>query len=177
LSEIQVSSGNDQDLVTWKARHEGTVDQYALEYSTDGVNFRSVGTISPVTRSEGIPNLYQLSNKSGNPGGYYRVHIILSGGQSLYSGTVRIQNTLMTSLRIYPNPVRTNLTMDLQSAKGGQVNVQVIDYSGRILLNRSFNVQQGRNTLSLPMQQVGQGAYRLVVTGAVSAQQGFLRLP
>jgi hypothetical protein len=177
LSELSVRSGNDQDMVTWKARHEGTVDRYVLEYSTDGSSFRSVGSIAPSTRSEGIPNLYQLNNKSDIPGGYYRVHIMLSGGQSLYSGMVRIQGNFQGSLRIYPNPVKTNLTMDLQSTKAGQVNVQVVDYSGRIILNRSYGVQQGRNTLSLPMQQVGQGAFRLVVTGVVTTQQGFLHIP
>ena len=178
ISELQVTSGVDQDLVTWKMRHESSVDQYALEFSTDGISFRPVGSISPVTRSEGIPNVYELGNKSGNPGGYYRIHIMMDGGQSLYSGTVRIQGQLRTSLRIYPNPaVGEKLSMDLQSASSGNVNVQVIDYAGRVLLTRSFTVQQGRNTLQLPLKQVGQGAYRLVVTGAVSAQQGFLHIP
>jgi hypothetical protein len=178
LSELQMSISGTEDMVSFKARHEATVDHYELEYSTDGNNFRTAAKTTPLARTEGVPNLYQMAHQdgSGTPAGYYRIRIVLANGQSYYSGMLKVIHSMDGKMKVYPNPVRDKLQFNLTSPAQGTAMISVIDYNGRVVLNRSITVQKGANNIILPLPGGNAGAYRVIVKGAVESNAAFIRI-
>lgn len=178
LSEMQFTVAGTQDLVSFKARHEAEVDHYELEYSTDGNIFIAAGKTTPYARSQGVPNVYQMAHQdgSGTQSGYYRIRIVLGNGQSYYSGLLKITRSLDGMMKVYPNPVRERLQFNLTAPVQGSAKISIIDYSGRVIMNRSMMVQKGVNTISLPLPAGSAGAYRIIVKGVVETNASFIRI-
>ena len=178
LSELQLSVAGTQDMVSFKARHEAGVDHYELEYSTDGNIFKTAGKTTPSARSGGVPNIYQMVHQdgSGTPAGYYRIKIVLGNGQSYYSGLLKVTRSMDGKMKVYPNPVREKLQFNLTAPTSGIANVSVVDYSGRVIMNRSLSVQKGANNIILPLPAGNAGAYRVIVKGVVESNASFVRI-
>ncbi len=178
LSELQLSVTGSRDLVTFKARHEAEVDHYELEYSTDGNQFRSAGTRTPSARTGGVPNLYEMTHAdgAGTVAGYYRIRIVMTDGHSFYSGLLKVNRTMDGKMKIYPNPVSNKLQFNITAPVQGIANVTVVDYSGRIVTQRSISVQKGANNIILPLPGGNAGAYRVIVKGVVESNASFMRI-
>ena len=178
LSELSLTVSGTQNLVTFKARHETEVDHYELEYSSDGNSFSSAARTLPAISTGGIPNLYQVVHNDGsaNEAGYYRIKIVLNNGQSYYSGLLKMTRSTDGKLKVYPNPVQGKLQFNITSTVTGNAKVSVIDNAGRVILNRSISVQKGSNNIILPLPSGNAGTYRIVVTGAVESNTGFVRI-
>jgi hypothetical protein len=78
-----------------------------------------------------------------------------------------IQNTINSLVKVYPNPTQGNdlwfefydeSTLD----SDGGINYQLIDFSGRIVLQGSLNTK-ANHTFSIPLKAVAQGVYILQI--------------
>lgn len=177
LSELQAEAANGLNQISFKARHESKVDYYELEYSNEGTRFSAARKITPVTRTEGTPNLYQVTHSNGVPeAGYYRVKIVLQNGQSYYSGILKVDNIINGKLKIYPNPVRETMQFTINSKSTGKVQLIVIDMAGRMVQQNTANVSEGQNQLKLNVSKLKPGSYRLVTQGAVQSNTSFIRI-
>lgn len=177
LSELQGEVANGMNQISWKARHESRVDYYELEYSSEGTRFSSARKITPTNRTAGTPNLYQVTHTDGQPeAGYYRIKIVLEGGQSYYSGILKVTNIIRGKLKIYPNPVRETLQISINSETSGKVQLLVIDMTGRVIQQQSVSVIKGQNQFSVPSRTLKPGSYRLVTQGAVQSNTSFIRM-
>ena len=73
----------------------------------------------------------------------------------------------MQIVRVSPNPASTQAMLWLNSARATTVEIVAIDVSGTaVTLSSTIAVQAGENTVSLPVQRLSQGTYRLVVRSA-----------
>jgi Secretion system C-terminal sorting domain len=178
LSELQVVISGSQNMVSFKARHEDLVDYYELEFSKDGNRFAEAGKTTPSSRSAGVPNIYQLVHQdfNGAESGYYRIKIVLTNGQSYYSGMLKLTRSMDGKMKIYPNPVQDKLQLNLNANIAGMANISVMDFAGKIILNRGVSLQKGSNTTSLSLPHGNAGAYRIIVKGVVESNAGFIRL-
>jgi hypothetical protein len=79
-------------------------------------------------------------------------------------------------MKVYPNPVRERLQFNLTAPTSGIANVSVVDYSGRVIMNRSLSVQKGANNIILPLPAGNAGAYRVIVKGVVESNASFVRI-
>lgn len=176
LSGLEAKAGSEQNLISWKASNESKVEYYELEYSSDGISFTGVGKTIPANRNSSSPNLYQLAHRDGQgQAGYYRVKIVMQNGRNLYSGILELKNLFTAKVKIFPNPSRENIQLVLNSKEQGQVQVAVMDVSGRIVYSRNLNVTRGQNQFSLPVQQLKAGTYRVVTKGSVESVSSFIR--
>ena len=68
------------------------------------------------------------------------------------------------SAAVYPNPVRENMNLVLNPGKSGNAVVTLLDISGRVVMNRRFDVQaEDLNTLQIPVSGLPSGIYMLKV--------------
>ncbi len=76
------------------------------------------------------------------------------------------QKTLFVN-GVYPNPVSggQNITLQLQSEKGGMVAVQIMSTTGNVFQTEKFTVQPGINNKLLQTGKLRPGLYMIYVTG------------
>jgi len=64
-------------------------------------------------------------------------------------------------LKIYPNPVRDVLFVDVSSSVQQSLELEIFDVAGRVVFNSSIELQQGSQKLSLDVSEIGNGIYFL----------------
>jgi hypothetical protein len=76
-----------------------------------------------------------------------------------------IQTADDKTVRIYPNPARSNLlTMELYSAKNEDAKIVLFTMAGQRLAELQKPLQQGTNIIQLPVNQYAKGTHLLVIT-------------
>ncbi|HQQ13010.1 MAG TPA: PKD domain-containing protein [Bacteroidales bacterium] len=59
----------------------------------------------------------------------------------------------------YPNPANDQLNLDINRSDGGQIRVNILDISGRLIMKHTETLGAGINKLSLPVSQLEKGMY------------------
>jgi hypothetical protein len=93
-------------------------------------------------------------------------------GSFTYSKTVAVTpNATTKSIRIFPNPVRETLFVQVTSTKTEKLTLQVIDLQGKLLQQQTQQVTAGTTSLSFNTAALAKGNYVLVVKGSAAIQQ------
>ena len=70
---------------------------------------------------------------------------------------------LTTKLTLYPNPVSSQLTVDITSSKAQTTEVSVLFLSGQIAQQQSVPVETGRNPIKMDVSMLSPGVYLLQI--------------
>ena len=62
-------------------------------------------------------------------------------------------------ISLAPNPVKNTSVLSLTTVKGGKVDINVTDLSGKIILKESVIVIAGNNTINLNFATLSTGKY------------------
>lgn len=62
-------------------------------------------------------------------------------------------------LMFYPNPAKNQLTIQYESTTAEDVQIQIIDVLGKVVIRETFHTQTGTNRMSLSVDQLKQGLY------------------
>ena len=149
------------NFLHWISENEQDVSHFAVERSTDAINFSSIGTVS--ARNRGIRELYSLEDPVNYSGTlYYRLKNIDNDGSFTYSRVIALVATNITGEAItVQNPVQTAITLYNRSAPGGQYAYQLVSSSGQLILKGRLHL--GSNAavlLPLPIK-IAPGIYVL----------------
>jgi len=94
----------------------------------------------------------------------------------MYSPTAVLNFQAASPLRLAPNPADKMISCYLNSGQQTTAMIMVTDLTGRKLISRSVNLQQGYNQLSLDISSLPAGGYvfRLTdKTGAINSSNEF----
>lgn len=75
---------------------------------------------------------------------------------------VSVKNRVSSNLLVYPNPVSDKLTVQLSENIGKTAQVNIIDLTGKVLINQTFNTL-GKNEILLNTEQLVKGIYLVKV--------------
>ena len=75
--------------------------------------------------------------------------------------TSRKEITKELSLKVFPNPVKEQLNIRLESSLASQVQLSLMDIQGRVVLQEERNLNQGMNAININTQQLSKGCYLL----------------
>ncbi len=140
-----------QNLLQWAATNQTNTKTFAIEHSTNGRNFNSIGTVAANGRQDGN---YTFNDAAyHNATAYYRLKITESNGQYTYSPIIKLA-TSKYLLTVYPNPASQYITIS-GIAPGGMV--QITDMLGRVLLQQKTTA----NTETLDISKLARGSYVL----------------
>src|SRR5206468_4729804 len=73
------------------------------------------------------------------------------------------KTTAGSALDVYPNPVRSQATMQVNNELQGMMKVLVVAPSGAVVQQLSLNKAKGRGTYSLSLTALAPGIYTVVV--------------
>src|SRR6185436_6553399 len=103
---------------------------------------------------------------------YYRLRITEESNKYNYSNVLLIKGKTnsVKGFSIYPNIISSNATVSLNSEKKQQVTLQIADYSGRIVKQQSFSIQEGNNSIQInELNRLSSGNYIVIIRAATQA--------
>ena len=115
----------------------------------------------------GTGNQYQLTDTSADPILYYRIKITNIAGHSFYSRIIVLKNNEQGSnyIRLLNNPITSNIALQAAVQKTENLQLVLVDLSGKQLLKQTISVQAGINQLSIVIPpSCSKGVYLLQVT-------------
>ncbi|MBC7588459.1 MAG: T9SS type A sorting domain-containing protein, partial [Chitinophagaceae bacterium] len=117
---------------------------------------------SNTTKNYSTTDVQPLSNWN-----YYRIKQVDKDGRTTYSNIAAINFEKAAALLIvYPNPAKEKLTIEYTSTKTGNVQMQVMDSKGSLVLANTVNVITGRNTNTFNIAALSKGVYVLKCSDA-----------
>ncbi len=174
LIDFNAVAGNNKVVLKWKASSEINASGYAVEYSSNGTTWTSIGFLN--ASNSGGTNQYTTTHYQPKTGtNYYRLKITDRDGSFTYSKTSTVNFFGKAGLAVYPNPVKANLTAELYSAQSEVVQIKIIDVAGRIIQSKMEQTATGANTFQLNTTNLSKGTYFLVVEGATKEIRQFIK--
>ena len=155
LLDISATKNGNDVLVTWITASEINSKEFAIEWSTNGVNFGTAG----ITAAKGNNNsftTYTYGHKNIIPSVtskiiYYRIKMIDKDGSFEYSKivTVQLDKKATDVVSVFPNPFVNTLYAKITTANPAKATIQVRDAAGRLVATRTQQVAQGSSLIEI----------------------------
>lgn len=133
------------NLLQWKTANEINTNNFVLQYSVDGSNFKNAYNIAAI--GSGNNNYQQKDNGEWIKDAliFYRLKMIDNDGQFTFSNIVTIKNNKASKLAstIYPNPTKENCKLTIGERNLIGTSAQVFDIAGKLLQTKTiaYNTQ------------------------------------
>lgn len=156
--------------LVWKAKQEANLVEYIVERSIDGNNFTPVGKVA--ARGAGsFEEQYFFADPSVIAEKvYYRLKLSGAEGSSKYSNVLSVSpdQSKLFDVSHLVNPFAGKISFQLTTNQNEQIDIMLLDASGRPLLQRKMNVNKGINALQVDAPAYLQrGSYLLrIISGA-----------
>ncbi len=164
LSFTGKNNGNE-NVFEWITASEVNNDRFTIEKSTDGINFSEIGNVKGKEQPSAT-NHYRFIEFGPSPGmSYYRLRQTDYDGVSVYSNVISLNTESGKKLtaEIYPMPVVNDLNFVVASDEYSELNIEVTDIRGKILMHDKTIASMGINSYSLPARSLSPGMYFLKI--------------
>jgi endonuclease I len=141
-------------ILTWQVSNETGFKQYEIERGTDGRNFETIGTVDADGRS-----IYNFIDGSLPKSAFvfYRMKLVDKDGSFTYSRILFIRTDRTIDIQLYPNPSAGAVVVQFDSPLSADASIQVIDVSGRLVLQTKAT--SGSNKIMLNGGSLAAGRY------------------
>jgi len=160
----------------WGTPQESNVSAYQIYGGSDSAHLKFLFSVNPTCNDgQNCSYSYPLTQNSGELT-FYQLELVTRDASSVKSNIVSsILDCTTGQVSLYPNPAGSMVRLNYTSQKAqSNSNVLIYDLLGRVIIQRTFAIQQGLNTLNLPLNQVASGVYLLVMeieNNRISAQR------
>jgi len=147
---------NASSIIKWSVATPTTdASEFEVEYSTDGINWQLLTTITITSQNQSNYQYTQENIPAGNI--YYRVKEIDNGGAYTLSRVVLLNNEEGTKFVVFPNPANKTIQINAPYGITGNSTLELFDAIGRKLID---NIMDGATT-ELNTSQLPDGTYLL----------------
>lgn len=161
----------------WQVTAEEGMENYIVEKSLDGRQYQPIGNI----RARNIDGTnYYFDDEDPQDGlQFYRLKQIELDGEIKYSQiiTVKYKKAFFTIARLYPNPVKTTLSVEINSLVKTGATMRIYNAEGRMVQLTSQHLREGENNISTSVTDFPAGYYYLVLfrEGSRVAETAFIK--
>lgn len=164
INNYQLIINNEGVVNNWVTSNEINVSHFNIQYSNNGRDFTTVKMIA--AKNNNYNQYSVLTNRSLGDKGYYRIEAVDKDGKITYSKTLPFTISLITStLTIYPNPASTTITVKSNLLK----QIVITNILGRVVYTKQVN--NGNNTILIPIHTLPKGFYSLQATSTTGKQE------
>ncbi|MBL7888337.1 MAG: T9SS type A sorting domain-containing protein [Bacteroidia bacterium] len=155
-----------RNLLEWTTATEHNNDFFTLERSKDGYNFETLSVIDGAGSSSSTINYNKYDESPFFGLTYYRLKQTDFNGDYSHSEILAIENSLddIELSNVHPNPTSNDINFDFYSPIAGTIKVQVLDYTGRVVIEENMVISNGKTRLNAKMGELAKGIYSLKVT-------------
>ena len=153
-------------LLSWTTGSEINNDFFAVEKSTDAVNFEVIDQILGAGNSNHSIDYSSTDHHTNASRSYYRLKQVDFDGSIAYSKTVEINGSNLEnaffSVALSPNPASNNLLVSFaNSQKNSLVNVSISELSGKEVFHSSYALGTQISTSNIDTSNWSAGLYVL----------------
>jgi hypothetical protein len=158
--------------LNWKFVSTTGISGYTLERSLDGKEYAPV--TAKVYEGQEIAESNSYTDlASGSKSYAYRLKVTTLNGKISYSQVIYFKDENLEAtkeLNIYPNVIQSGASVQVNSDAAMKSNMQVIDYSGRVVYKSDVTLNKGTNSFYLDITgKLASGNYLVVLP--VNGQQ------
>jgi hypothetical protein len=181
LSFSGFANGDNVDLV-WVTAQEINNKGFEVERSLDGVTFENVGFVKGAGTYNGKLNyaFVDAGILASSPVAYYRLKQVDFDGKFEYSSTVVVRNNVdaANDVKVYPNPFKETVSIELRNATELTGTATLIDIQGRVVKTISLNLDKGFGTFEMSgLDELKDGVYFVKVNiGGQSYQEKLVKV-
>ncbi len=143
----------------WKTASEENNDYFDVEFSTDGINYSSIGNV----KGQGTTNVaavYGFTHKNAALLGYdvlyYRLKQVDFDGTFAYSDIIAVEvSSSLDAAKLFPNPVKRS-GKEVELVAHNIRYVEIFDSTGKLMFTRDHT---GKNVMLLPTNNLAVGMY------------------
>jgi hypothetical protein len=148
-------SGPD-NILNWVMDNESDLKGYQLERSPNGYSdFQSLTYIS----ADGSAN-YNFVDELPFASSYYRLRLLHSDNNFEFSKAIHIQQAQTNGdIRIYPNPAKHSLNIDILDYTGTGISIRLLNVLGQEVKSAFYNLEEGKNRLTLNLEELSAAVY------------------
>ena len=151
-------------VLKWKTASEKNNDYFTVERSVDGVNFEEVFRMKGAGNSNDFNNYFGVDEAPYKGISYYRLKQTDFNGDFEHFKMVSVQVSSIGAIEMYPNPVKSELNISLESKKeNAAIYIKIYNIQGKLIFSESKELQKGINNAVLAMDDFTQGVYFITV--------------
>jgi hypothetical protein len=173
--EGKLSGG--KTILDWVTSQEINSDHFEVLKSIDGRNYQNIGSVtaagySTVSVKYGFTDIDPVNGIN-----YYRLKIVDKDGGFEYSDIVVVRVNQSHRIKVWPNPFTEKINISISMDRAGELNVRIIDVTGKVLKMKDVNVQKGSNQFSIDeLGNLSTGIYLLELKNMMNGQKQMIRL-
>jgi uncharacterized delta-60 repeat protein len=164
LSQFYAQKQTSKVVLQWQTTSEEDVKQFVIERSNDGKTYKAIGTVAAAGNSNTKRNYsYADGSPFMNTNNYYRLLIQDIDGNYKYSKIliVKFDGQLSTNMQIFPSNVKDMLQVQLPNGLNGNVSLQIIDMSGRVIKKNTLASDGNALSTTMDVSTLVNGVYIL----------------
>ncbi len=171
------ASQNNAVILNWQTAEEQHCAYYAIQRSRDGVGYDSIGTITATGNGNPVNSYIFTDHHPFGDVNYYRIRQVDEDGRYTYSIVRKVMiNSAGFSYALGQNPVTNELKINLQSNQSLQLQLEVRDAAGHLLIHQNQPIARGNIMHVIPVKQLAAGVYFLTVnSGKTSITKKFIK--
>ncbi len=160
----------------WMTAVESNNDFFTVERSAESVGFAPILVVDGAGNSD-MPVEYRITDPTPPSGRLsYRIRQTDFDGKTSFSNQVEVTFEVEeASLRVYPNPARDVLNVDLLSNKQETVNIRILNLQGQEMQAERVEVQAGKTNWQGQIGSMAAGMYLLQVLRSGSSKPETVR--
>lgn len=159
--------------LTWVAESETNGKYFVIERSANGVDFDSIGRVSPVNAD--MAYTYQYTDQSMLPGNnYYRIRHVDLNDAIYFSRTISLNSGASGDsgkMEVFPNPAGATLNYRVVSSQAGIGMLQVFNSFGVMVITSQVQLVEGVNQHAINISGLNNGSYFLKLTNTSGGRQ------
>ena len=146
-------------LLNWRGYADNEASGFEIERSKDQNIWEKIGSVN-INTSAFTADYSFLDQQPMEGTSYYRLKMIEKNGSSRYSSARIIQiDYLVTNLRIYPNPVKNDVTISFSSTESQQATLIIRSLTGDVMIKKPIALNTGENRTQFSMNRLSNGLY------------------
>jgi hypothetical protein len=156
---------DNKHRLNWKVNCTSASAVFKIQRSGDGQNFVTIASLSADQLRCSQPFDY-IDEQPLSGINYYRIKIIDSDDKTYFSNTIffTLKTKASEILSISPNPVlKENAVLKINAAEKYRINIQVADYTARIISKQTADIMPGINQVVLNTRLLTKGTYLVMV--------------
>ncbi len=154
--------------LNWATSSEQNNSHFVLERSKDGKIFTAISSKINSKAPNGNSSIeltYSHTDASPfNGHNYYRLKQVDIDGHISYSKHVDVYFGNETMVTLYPNPVNTELNVEINTPKATTAIIKIMDAAGRVVRTVEMQLQAGNNITKVDMEALSDGVYMVRIT-------------
>jgi hypothetical protein len=164
LNSFNGAVNNNSVNLSWESAQEQNLNKYIVEKSTDGVNWQTLTTVMATGSSNAAT--YNTVDNNAAQVNYYRLKQVETNGNFTYSQVIRIrkEENEKLGLKMYPNPVISNATININSESKLAAHIKIYNQFGMQLQHMQRSLIAGSNNIPVQgLSSLPAGTYIIVV--------------